>query len=188
MNKTMMLSMGVAAVAASSFAIAANVSATATPDVAAVKAIAAQENIITAVQTSNHDTADLKRGDITNLDQQWRQQISQGSGALISQTMESETAKALKKTVADSQGQYSGALLMNDKGLSVAQTYETKTYSQYTRNVWKKTYRVGADAVYVSRGRRDGEIKQRYITIAVPVVGKQHQVIGALAVDVQKDS
>lgn len=149
----------------------------------AIKSIAAQSNVIDAIKTSNRVTTELRGKALRGLDEQWRQQIAQGGGQLIDQTQKDNAlAQALHHDIQQSHGVYRGALVMNNKGINVAQTMLTKHYFQKGRSVWRKPYKLGQD--YVSQATRDKSTGKRYIMMAVPVNNAQQKRIGVFAMQV----
>lgn len=185
MKKKMMLALGMAAIAATSVTLAASrVNQAVMQDVPAVKAMAAQATIVSGVTASNTASVNIRGKALRALDNQWQQQVAIGKGPLLSKTMDNPLVQALKADIAKSDGRFVSALVMNNKGMNVAQTAVTQHYLQANRSVWHKPYRGSADTVYISRSYLDKQTGQRAVTISVPVLNQQHQAIGALAVNV----
>ena len=91
----------------------------------------------------------------------------------------------LKTVKAVSQGLYTEIFVMDNKGLNVGQSDVTSDYWQGDEAKWKKTYKVGPQAMHIGKVKTDESTQtlqsQLSLSIADPDSG---QVIGAVTVGV----
>jgi len=153
-------------------------------EVPAIKKIAQSPLVIKAITTSNRASTAIHGKALSSLEAQWRTQLHAGKGPLLTKTMQNPLAQSLKTTISNSSGAYLGAIVMNNKGLNVAQTIYSKNYSQQKHVIWQRTYKVGSGAIYISRSRFNKHLGKRMVVIAVPVLNQKKQPIGAFAMDV----
>lgn len=185
MKKPLTYTLTVTALAATTLSFAVDrITTAALKDVPNVQKMAQQANIVKAIEASNTKAASVHGKAIRALEAQWTQELAKGQGPLIDQVMKNPLAESLKTTFQNSKGKYLDGIVIDDKGFSLAQTYFTKHYSQKNHVVFKKTYKVGPKAVYISKSHFDKSIGKRVVTIAVPVVNAKAQPIGTFAVDV----
>ena len=181
MNKPLLLtSMLSVSLASTAFAATNTVSQ---QTINTIQQLAAKPKLVQALDKVNVQRQAQGRKALSASKKQWQQEYPQKQGELITATMQSPLAVWLKAQVKDSNGQYLGALVLDQQGNNVAQTYLTKNYSQSGRVIWRKVSK-DASTTYVSRARTDKQFGQRLSTVSVPVVGADKKVIGALAMKV----
>jgi hypothetical protein len=144
--------------------------------------------VIDALKAQNAKHATLAEADIIKLDKEWRAQVDAPSKPLI----ESVTKNALSAFVATKKAESKGLLteifVMDDKGLNVGQSDITSDYWQGDEAKWQKTFKVGADAVFVDKVEKDESTQQLQVQVSVsikdPETGK---VIGAVTLGINVD-
>ena len=185
MNKSLLLTSMLSVSLASTAFAATNVVPQQT--ISTIQQLAAKPTLVKALDKVNAQRQAKGRKALSASKQQWRQEYPKKQGKLIATTTKSPLATWLSGQVKDSNGQYLGALVLDQQGNNVAQTYLTKGYSQSGRVIWRKV-RKDASAIYVSRARTDKQFGQRLSTVSVPVVGADKKVIGALVMKVAVNS
>ena len=81
--------------------------------------------------------------------------------ANLASTTTNTTAKYLTKLQGDSNGNVLGIMLMNNKSATIAATYTPAKYLHNKQSVWRKTYKKGAEATYISRKKYNKNTKRR---------------------------
>ena len=153
--------------------------------VPAIRQLAQQTDIVAAVSKANSQQSNFKTTKLVLLNSQWRQQLASKDKPLIDGVMKNALSQQLATMVKQSNGKYLGMMVMDNKALSIGQTFLTHDYWQRNRALWQKSFRLGKNGVYISgRNRIDHATNQRYHLIAVPVVNQSGTMIGAIAVKV----
>lgn len=145
-----------------------------------VKQLAAQSDVIAAVNAANTANAKLSKSDIRTLGQQWHDGVKGKTSAILNQVNSSALSASLKTVQSQSNGAYAGIVVTDNKGLIVGQTYNADHYSQANRNVWSKISKDGVNAVYFGKSKVVNG--QNVASIGVPIV-QNNQVIGAVLVN-----
>ena len=98
----------------------------------------------------------------------------------------SKTLKGYKQAAGDL---VTEIFIMDNKGLNVGQSDVTSDYWQGDEAKWKKTYKMGPDAIFVDSVEKDESTQmlqsQLNMSIKDPATGK---VIGAITVGINVDS
>lgn len=126
------------------------------------------DEIIVAVDQQNIDHLGFTGKDIDNLDQRWRKEKVRGGGTLIDTTMGNDLSAFLCGVKAASGGVITEIFVMDNHGMNVGQTNGTGDYMQGDEAKWKKTYSVGANAVFIDEVEEDGgvNVAQTSLTVA----------------------
>ena len=141
--------------------------------------------VVDAIKAQNQQNAALDQGQIDKLDKQWRAEVDANDRPLINKVLEN----ALSQYLASKKDQAGGAItemfVMDNKGLNVGQSDVTSDYWQGDEAKWKKTYKVGADTIFVDDIEKDESTQELQAQVSVsikdPASGK---VIGAITVGV----
>ncbi len=145
-----------------------------------ISALLANEAVISAVSAQNSKNAALDQAGIDKLDKQWRAEVGNGDGPLISEVLKNALSAYLQERKDAAGGLFTEIFVMDNKGLNVGQSDVTSDYWQGDEAKWKKTFLAGAAAVHISDVELD-ESTQTYqsqvsVSITDPASGA---VIGA---------
>lgn len=146
-----------------------------------VKALMSNEAVLSAIVEQNIKTAGLSHDEIDALDNQWKTEVKQGIGNLVSGVVDSDVSDLLREFMEANRKLYEEIFVMDARGLNVAAAEPTSDYWQGDEDKWRKTFSVGPDAVFAddvkfdeSSGERQAQIS---LTIKDPKSGK---AIGAI--------
>lgn len=147
------------------------------------------KTVIDAVKAANTKNASLTQADIDKLDKEWRGQVDAAAKPLIDGIMKNELSTFLAKKQANSQGLITEVFVMDNKGLNVGQSSITSDYWQGDEAKWKKTFKVGPDAIFVDKIEKDESTQQLQtqvnVSIKDPDTGK---AIGAITIGLNMDA
>ncbi|SOB93784.1 hypothetical protein [Rhodobacter maris] len=147
------------------------------------RAWAADPALVAAIKASNVAHHDLSEEDILALDKTWRAEIDAATQPTVDAILGTPESKALHEKVESSLGRISEIIVMDDRGLNVAQASATSDFWQGDEEKYQDTYLKGADAIHVSAIEFD-ESSQTYqvqasFTVTDPETGAP---IGAMTV------
>lgn len=135
-------------------------------------------------QSLNH--SGLTEKDISDLDLQWRAEKLVGGGDLISSKMTNKLSAFLRGIKAASGGIITEIFVMDNKGLNVAQTNGTGDYMQGDEAKWKKTYLVGASAVFIDDVEKEDGMNIAQASLAV--ARDNGYLLGAVTIGINVDA
>jgi len=141
--------------------------------------------VVEAIKQQNQKTASLSDADIDGLDQEWRAQAKAGGGPLIDEVLSASLSNYLKQKKGQIGGMVTEMFVMDAKGLNVGQSDVTSDYMQGDEAKWQKTYKAGADAVFVDEVEFDDSTEsfqsQISATVTDPATGEP---IGAITIGI----
>ena len=144
--------------------------------------------VMEALIAQNAKHANLAEADILKLDKDWRAQVDAASKPLIESITKNALSAFLSTKKAESNGLLTEIFVMDDKGLNVGQSDITSDYWQGDEAKWQKTFKAGADAVFVDKVEKDESTQQLQVQVSVsikdPETGK---VIGAVTLGINVD-
>ncbi|MBP2300131.1 hypothetical protein [Azospirillum picis] len=145
--------------------------------------------VLGAVKAQNARNAGITQGRIDEMDAQWKAAVK-GGGAnpAYDAIASSELSRRLKEVVAGSGGRIAEILVMDDRGLNVAQTDGTSDYWQGDEPKWQKVFTGGAD-VYMAEPEKDDKSGAMLAETSVPLVdpaGKQTIGVAMIVLDTGK--
>jgi nicotinate-nucleotide pyrophosphorylase len=144
--------------------------------------------VIDALKAQNAKHATLAEADIIKLDKEWRAQVDAPSKPLIESVTKNALSAFVTTKKAESKGLLTEIFVMDDKGLNVGQSDITSDYWQGDEAKWQKTFKVGADAVFVDKVEKDESTQQLQVQVSIsikdPETGK---VIGAVTLGINVD-
>lgn len=136
--------------------------------------------VISAVAAQNQKHANLDQPDIDKLDKQWRAEVGDGSGPLISEVLKNTLSAYLQSRKEAAGGLFTEIFVMDNKGLNVGQSDVTSDYWQGDEAKWKKTYLAGATAVHIGDVELDESTQTYQSQVSVSIVDPASgTVIGA---------
>jgi hypothetical protein len=145
--------------------------------------------IVKAIMAQNAKNANLSEADIIVLDKKWRAETKASSKPMIDSLLGNAVSKALKGRKGATSGMVTEIFIMDNKGMNVGQSDVTSDYWQGDEAKWKKTYKMGPDAIFVDEVEKDESTQtlqsQMSMSIKDPASGK---VIGAITVGVNVDA
>lgn len=137
--------------------------------------------LIEAIKAQNERHAALSEGDIESLDQEWRAEASSGQGPLINEVLGRPASSFLVERKESLGGLITEVIVMDNRGLNVAQSDVTSDYMQGDEAKWQKTFLAGPDSLFIDDLEFDdstGSFQcQISATIADPATG---EAIGAI--------
>jgi len=140
--------------------------------------------VIAAVQEQNAANAGLRADQIEALDRQWRAERKANGGLLNNVKMYNATSEFLKGFRTASNGPIVEMLVMDNKGLNVAQTDPTSDYMQGDEDKWQKTFGAGPWMAFVDKPDEvDGK---ETVQVSVTLVDND-VAIGAMTVTLDLD-
>ena len=144
--------------------------------------------VIEALKAQNTKHAALAEADILKLDKEWRAQVDAPSKSLIESVAKNPLSAFLSTKKMESKGLLTEIFVMDDKGLNAGQSDVTSDYWQGDEAKWQKTFKAGADAVFVDKVEKDESTQQLQVQVSVsikdPETGK---VIGAVTLGINVD-
>lgn len=145
-----------------------------------VKSIAAQSDIISAVDAANQAHANLSAAQIRTLGREWHAGLHGQSSQVLSEVNASSLSATLKNIQNQSNGTYTGILVTDAKGLVIGQTYNADHYSQANRSIWRNIAKDGVNAVYYGKAKKTDT--GSLATLGLPII-ENNKVIGAILVE-----
>ncbi len=144
--------------------------------------------VVSAVKAQNGKHASIGQSDIDRLDKKWRAETKSSDKPMISGVLAKPLSGFLKNVKTNSKGLFTEIFVMDNKGLNVGQSDITSDYWQGDEAKWKKTYKVGPDAVHVGKIKKDESTQAFQSQLSLPVVDPATKtVIGAVTVGVNVD-
>lgn len=152
-----------------------------------IRNIARSELLIAAITNANNLNKKFDQTKIDALDRQWREEIGAGEQPLIQSLLSTKASKFLKSVQADSDGLFTEIFTTDKIGMNVSQSEITSDYWQGDETHWLRSYKAGANSVFIGEIKVDEstQILQSYISI--PILNNWGKPIGAITfgVDVQ---
>ncbi len=145
-----------------------------------VKTVAADSNIINAVDAANQAHANLRKTEVRTLGKQWHEGLQGKSSDILNQVNSSGLSTELKTIQSQSNGLYQGLIVADAKGLVIGQTYNADHYSEANRSIWRSIDKEGVNAIYYGKAKKTDA--GDFATIGLPIV-EGDKVIGALLVE-----
>lgn len=146
-------------------------------------------SIVDALNAQNSKNAKLSEDEVVALDKQWRAETKASDKPLIDAVLANAVSKILKDYKDAQGGRVTEVFVMDNKGLNVGQSDVTSDYWQGDEAKWQKTYKAGADAIFVDEVEMDESTQmlqsQLSMSIKDPATGKP---IGAITVGINVDS
>ncbi|WP_193337483.1 hypothetical protein [Devosia beringensis] len=142
-----------------------------------ITAFADEPVVIAAIMAQNVITNGYDQDKIDALDRQWRAEVGSSKRPLIEATTGNGASTFLVDVQKASLGRYTEILVMDAKGLNVAQTILTSDYWHGDEDNFTATFGATADAVHVGKIGRNVRSQALQSQVSVPVT---HPVSGAL--------
>ncbi|WP_416897324.1 MAG: PDC sensor domain-containing protein [Minwuia sp.] len=145
-----------------------------------IKSIISDPSVVAAIKAQNDKHGALSQADIDGMDNEWRAEVKNGGGAMISEVLANAVSNYLKSQKDAAGGQFTEIFVMDNKGLNVGQSDVTSDYWQGDEAKWQETYQVGAESVHVSEVELDESTQTYQSQVSVPIVDPADgSVIGA---------
>lgn len=147
-----------------------------------------EPRLVEAVKRSNEAQGDLTEAEIAELDQQWRDEVATGGGALTDEVMARPLSEWLQGQQAALDGLITEVFVMNDKGLNVGQSALTSDYMQGDEAKWQETYGEGAAALFIDEVEFDESTGAFQTQVSATVIDPAtNEAIGAITFGVDLD-
>ena len=146
--------------------------------------IAARTDVIEHIIAQNTNHAHLTLEEISRLDVHWRQQYGSQDSPLIHRLMNTPLSDALRSLQLRSSELITEIIIMDNRGLNVAQSSVTSDYWQGDEAKWQKTFLLGPGAEHVGELGRDESTGSIQIQVSRTVTDHNGHPIGAVTVGV----
>lgn len=151
---------------------------------ARIRAVAQNPLIVAAVEAQNRITADYDAARIDALDKQWLAEVGAAEHPLIDATLGNPASQYLNHVEADAEGLFTEIIVMDAKGLNVAQSAVTTDYWQGDEPKFTETFLVGPDAIHVGPVEEDESTRTFQSQVSLPILDAAGKPIGAISVGV----
>jgi hypothetical protein len=115
-----------------------------------LKPIAAKDIVVSSVKAQNEKNAELSLSDMKILDAKWIGEKRKSKRPLVKRVLGNPLSEFLKKLQDDSDGLYTEIIVMDSKGLNVAQSILSEHYWAGQSTKWEKTFGSKSYATYIS--------------------------------------
>jgi len=139
--------------------------------------------VLLTLEASNERYADLDQAGIDALDEQWRAEREVEDQPLITAVLSSPLSSYLTKIQARSRGLYTEIFVMDAQGLNAGQSAITSDFWQGDEAKWQKTYKVGADAIFIDEIEINDETGTENAQVNMSIA-QDGQVVGAITVEI----
>lgn len=146
--------------------------------------IAARADVIEQVERQNTTHATLTDEEIAALDRRWQQQFGNADAPLIHRLMDTPLSDALRRLQLHSSELITEIIVMDNRGLNVAQSSVTSDYWQGDEAKWLQTFRQGTGAEHVGELGRDDSTGSIQIQVSRTISDSSGRPIGAVTVGV----
>ncbi|MCI4664588.1 MAG: hypothetical protein MRY74_07685 [Neomegalonema sp.] len=153
--------------------------------IAKLRKIVDAEIVLRSVRAQNARYGELSLEEIKALDDQWRAERKADDKPLISMTLSNPLSSYLTRVQANELGMFAAIFVMDQNGLNAGQSAITGDFWQGDEAKFKKTYPIGADAVFVDEPEWVDEFTVWIIQISMTLVDDVAKTpIGAVTFDV----
>jgi hypothetical protein len=149
-----------------------------------LREIAQNPVVVAAIEAQNATTSAYDDAKITELDTQWRAEVSASAKPLIDATLANEASKYLAQVQADSAGVFTEIFVMDAKGLNVAQSTVTSDYWQGDEDKFTMSFGGGAAAVHLGEIEQDESTQTFQSQVSITIVDAAGTPIGAITAGV----
>ncbi|MCK0153756.1 PDC sensor domain-containing protein [Alcanivorax sp. S6407] len=146
--------------------------------------IAARADVIAQVEIQNQISAMLSEDDIALLDSRWQQEFGSSDSPLIHRLTNNPLSDALRTMQLSSNELITEIIIMDNRGLNVAQSSITSDYWQGDEAKWQQTFQLGPGAEHVGEMKQDDSTGSFQIQVSRTITDRNGQAIGAVTVGV----
>lgn len=146
--------------------------------------IATRADVIARVTAQNRISAALTDRDILALDRRWRQQYGSHDAPLIHTLMNNPLSDALRALQLRSSEMITEIIVMDNRGLNVAQSTVTSDYWQGDEEKWQQTFLNGSGAEHRGPLGRDDSTGTIQVQFSRTITDDEGNPIGAVTVGV----
>ena len=146
--------------------------------------IAGRADVVAQVKVQNRHHATLSEQEILALDQRWREQYGKPDAPLIHSLMNTPLSESLRNLQLRSREWITEIIIMDNRGLNVAQSSVSSDYWQGDEAKWLNTFATGPDAEHVSPLGRDESTRSIQIQVSRTITDSTGQAIGAVTVGI----
>lgn len=146
--------------------------------------IAARADVIAQVEEQNRISEALSDEQIALMDRRWQQQYGRAHAPLIHRLMNNPLSDSLRTLQLRSSELITEIIIMDKRGLNVAQSSVTSDVWQGDEAKWQKTFPLGPGAEHISDMGRDDSTGSIQIQISRTITNSQGHPIGAVTVGV----
>ena len=137
--------------------------------------------LILSVREQNTTNAELEQAAIDALDLEWRKEVKENGGELISEMMSRPLSGVLKQAQAHTAGMITEVFVMDDKGLNVGQSAVTSDLWQGDEAKWQEVFPADGLDMHVSDVEFDASTGFYQVQVSMPVSDPISQThIGAI--------
>lgn len=143
--------------------------------------------IIDAIKAQDAANANISQASIDSLDKKWRAEVDSSDRSFIDKVLAKKISVFLKKKQDASQGMITEMFVMDDKGLNVGQSDMTSDYWQGDEAKWKKSYGMGAGAIFIDAPEKDESTQTLQSQASLTISDENGKPIGAITIGINLD-
>ncbi len=143
--------------------------------------------VVNAIKEQNAKTASLSESDIIAQDKKWRAEVDAAAKPMIDGILKNKLSAFLQGKKEEAQGMITEMFVMDAKGLNVGQSDVTSDYWQGDEDKWKKTFKVGANTIFVDKVEKDESTQTFQAQVSVTVTDETGKAIGAITLGINVD-
>jgi hypothetical protein len=142
-----------------------------------IAVVVRQKALVSAVARQNQETAGYSLEQIEALDARWRAELEAEEQPFIDALLERELSQYLMMVQKNSDGWITEIMIMDAKGLNVAQSQATSDYWQGDEAKWQVPFNEGR--IHIGDIELDESTQSVQTQISVPIKDRFSKIIGA---------
>lgn len=144
--------------------------------------------IVDALKTGNAFHQYLTAEDIDAMDARWRIELRSQERPLIRAVVDNSLSAFLREKQKEADGLVTEIIVMDAKGLSIAESEASSDYWQGDEPKWQKTYLTGTRDIFIDRAEKDELTQMLQVQASMTVFDPEtNQPIGAITVGINLD-
>lgn len=150
-----------------------------------IRAFVETDIVRRSIEEQNVKYGDMTENDILRLDDLWRKETKSNDQPLIAATLSNPLSSYLTRIQAHSEGLYTEIFVMDKNGLNVGQSSISSDYWQGDEAKFKKTFPLGAEAVFIDDPEYDKDTGAWKTQVNLSISDKDRtKPVGAITVEV----
>jgi hypothetical protein len=143
--------------------------------------------VIDSLNKQNEEQAALLESNLLVMDNNWRSEYRKVNQPTIGPVLASELSQFLKKKAVEGEGVYTELIIVDAKGLNIAQTVISENYYNAGKPRWEKTFRAKSYAPYISEIYYSDETSKFQVEVSFLIVSDGQPVgIVVAGIDVEQ--
>ncbi|KQV34795.1 MULTISPECIES: hypothetical protein [unclassified Rhizobium] len=146
------------------------------------------QRIVDALKTGNAFHQYLTAEDIDAMDARWRIEFRSQERPLIRAVVDNSLSAFLRAKQKEADGLVTEIIVMDAKGLSIAESEASSDYWQGDEPKWQKTYLTGTRDIFIDRAEKDESTQMLQVQASMTVFDPEtDQPIGAITIGINLD-